>query len=115
MNKEFQKLLFKAKEACPEASDDLIRDTIIEYLLKAEMTKQQMRERTAAAMAKFDQKNIKKIPAGEKTGKKPPSERQLQAADNEKKKTIGGTKTIHDDGSHSYTRGPHDHSGTFEY
>ena len=35
MNEKLQKLIFKAKEACPEASDDVIKDAIIEYLTKA--------------------------------------------------------------------------------
>ena len=34
MHDELQKLLFKAKEVCPEASDEVIKDAIIEYLLK---------------------------------------------------------------------------------
>jgi len=35
MYNEIQKLFFKAKEACPEASDETIRDAVFDYLLKA--------------------------------------------------------------------------------
>ena len=39
LNNELQKLLFKAKEACPEASDEVIKKAIIEYLLKSTVDK----------------------------------------------------------------------------
>ena len=34
MHNEIQKLLYKAKQICPEASDEVIEDIVIEYLLK---------------------------------------------------------------------------------
>ena len=35
MNEKLQKLIFKAKEICPEASDEVIKDAILGYLMKS--------------------------------------------------------------------------------